>query len=144
MKKLILLLLIMCTCQQKTSAQVDSTLLIKYQKFKSLELKQMESERILHNSIRECIFLNKLTGRDVAHDYIIFAQDAIEKWKTVLETPDVLFIEMTTKEIVEMVKSHTQEDKDVEARIEELREKLREKIREHIQILSEDIRELAL
>ena len=143
MKKLILLLLVIYIYQPETFAQTDSTLQRKYQEFKDLEIKQMESENVLLESLFMCIFKKEGTGRDVANKYIDFARDAIKRWDVVLENPDVLFTEMTTLEIVGLVKRHTREDQDAEKRIEELKEKLRVQIREHIQKLSEDIRELS-
>lgn len=144
MNKLILTLLIIFFYQQEASSQNNPVLIGQHQKFKILEIEQMESEIILQKSIRECLRLDGPTGKIVARDYIEFARNAIRKWEVALENPDVLFVDMTTLEMVEMIKSQTSEDKEAETRIEELREKLREKIREHIRILSEDIRELTL
>ncbi len=143
MKKLILVLLVIFSEKPATFAQSDSTLKEQYRLFKKLEFEQYEKAMILEKSLFEYFYKQNRTGKEVASEYIDFANKAIERWKVVLDNPEVLFADMETLEVVEMVKKHTREDQDAEKRIEELKEKLRAQIREHIQKLSEDIRELS-
>jgi len=97
----------------------------------------------VERSLIKCVYKKSATGKEVASEYINFAEKAIERWKIALENPEVLFLEMEALEVVEMIKKHTREDQDTNERIEEVKEKLRRQIRDHIQKLSEDIRELS-
>ncbi|MDQ5883317.1 MAG: hypothetical protein QG654_230 [Patescibacteria group bacterium] len=143
MKKLILVLLVIFFEKPVATAQQDSTLIEKYREFKSLESAQHEKERLLRQSLFQYVDHHKVTGQEVASDYINFAEKAIERWKIALENPEVLFLEMETLEVVEMIKAHTESNLTAQERIERLKEELRVKIKEHIQKLSEDIRELS-
>ncbi len=143
MKKFIFILLFVSLGTSVCVAQSNSTLIKKHREFKNLEIEQYDKEQALQKSLIRYHTENKVTGQEIASDYIEFAQKAIERWKVALENPEVLFLEMETLEVVEMIKSHTENHLDPGERVEKLKEDLRIKIREHIQKLSDDIRELS-
>lgn len=144
MKKLILVILIFAPSLVLFAQNPNEDLEERYKEFKTLELEQIKQGEALENYLWRMRLENKGNGRGAAYEYIDFAQKAIRKWQIALETPEVLFIDMTLLEVVELVKSKTPNDATLDERIEMLKEDLREKIREHIRILSEDIRDLSL
>lgn len=124
-------------------AQADSTLYNSFKKYKELETEQSKMDSIFISTLKR-IMENRSSGRELAEDYINFARAGIIRWQVALENPDVLFLDMTVFEIVEMIKAKEAKDPDIEKMVEDLRERLREKIREHIRILEENIRELSM
>jgi len=140
MKKLIVILAFFATTNHALFAQETKDLKSQYEMYKALEKGQEEKALIFNQTVEDCREGRK-KDIEALLDYIEFANQAIARWQIALETPEVLFLDKTVFEAVEMIKS-LEENGNADERILALKYNLRELIKEHIRIMSMEIEQI--